>query len=200
MQRIPGVSGRNEPTLSRHYPGRLSPSVADLLAVDGSLGLREQWRERGRLYRDTFLTRGLGEAWEARMGVGGCDGGRHESSHRVLARGIARRRLIWETVGMVITALLDAEAIARVSERFGVRRLRVFGSVLTDRFDPERSDVDFLVDFYPNREDRLDDYLGLKDALAEIVGCDVDLVVADAVKNPYFKKAAFGSAQDVYAA
>ncbi|MFT3797520.1 nucleotidyltransferase family protein [Microbacterium sp.] len=101
---------------------------------------------------------------------------------------------------MVTAVLLDIEAIARASERFGVRRLRVFGSVLTDRFDPERSDVDFLVDFHPNREDRLDDYLGLKDALAEIVGREVDLVVADAVRNPFFKKAAFGSAQDVYAA
>jgi predicted nucleotidyltransferase len=101
---------------------------------------------------------------------------------------------------MVTAVLLDVEAIARVSERFGVRRLRVFGSVLTDRFGPERSAVDFLVDFAPNREDRLDDYLGLKDALAEIVGREVDLVIADAVRNPYFRKAAFGSAQDVYAA
>ncbi|MGW9114237.1 nucleotidyltransferase family protein [Microbacterium sp. NPDC055683] len=101
---------------------------------------------------------------------------------------------------MVTAVPFDPEAIARVSERFGVRRLRVFGSVLTDRFDEERSDVDFLVDFHPNREDRLDDYLGLKDALAEIAGRDVDLVVADAVRNPYFKKSAFESAQDVYAA
>lgn len=101
---------------------------------------------------------------------------------------------------MVTAVLLDTEAIAFVSERFGVRRLRVFGSALTDRFDVERSDVDFLVDFHPHREDRLDDYLGLKDALTEIVGRDVDLVVADAVRNPYFKKSAFGSAHDVYAA
>lgn len=101
---------------------------------------------------------------------------------------------------MATAIQLDTEAIARVSEHFGVRRLRVFGSVLTDRFDGERSDVDFLVDFHPNREDRLADYLGLKDALAEIVGRDVDLIVADAVRNPYFKKSAFGSAQDIYTA
>ncbi len=43
-------------------------------------------------------------------------------------------------------------------------------------------------------------YLGLKGALVEIVGRDIDLVVADAVRNPYFKKSAFGGAQDVYAA
>ncbi|GAA3670452.1 nucleotidyltransferase family protein [Microbacterium marinilacus] len=101
---------------------------------------------------------------------------------------------------MVTGVPLDGEAIARASERFGVRRLRVFGSALTDRFDSSRSDVDFLVDFHPDRDDRLEDYLGLKDALTEIVGRDVDLVVADAVRNPFFKKSAFGSAQDVYAA
>ncbi|ODT41199.1 MAG: toxin-antitoxin system toxin subunit [Microbacterium sp. SCN 70-200] len=101
---------------------------------------------------------------------------------------------------MATAAPMDTEAIARVSERFGVRRLRVFGSVLTDQFDPERSDIDFLVDFHPDRDDRLDDYLGLKDALAEIVGRDVDLVVADAVRNPFFKKSVLESAQDVYAA
>jgi predicted nucleotidyltransferase len=67
-------------------------------------------------------------------------------------------------------------------------------------FDPATSDVDFLVEFLPDRPDRLDDYLGLKEALAQIVGRDVDLVVADAVRNPYFRASAFGRAQDVYAA
>jgi len=31
---------------------------------------------------------------------------------------------------------LDVEAIRRACERHGVERLRVFGSVLTDHFDP----------------------------------------------------------------
>jgi hypothetical protein len=51
-----------------------------------------------------------------------------------------------------------------------VQWLRVFGSVLSDRFDPERSDIDFLVDFLPERGDVFDDYFGLREALAEIVG------------------------------
>lgn len=81
-----------------------------------------------------------------------------------------------------------------------MQRLRVFGSVLSDRFDPERSDIDFLVDLLPERGEVFDAYFGLREALAEIVGRDVDLVVARAVRNPYFKADAFNSAQDVYAA
>ncbi|WP_147916175.1 nucleotidyltransferase family protein [Ruania zhangjianzhongii] len=95
---------------------------------------------------------------------------------------------------------LDIEAIRHASKRYGVQRLRVFGSVLEDHFDPARSDIDFLVDFLPGRDDAFDDYFGLREALTEIVGRDVDLVVARTVRNPYFKAAAFNSAQDVYAA
>lgn len=95
---------------------------------------------------------------------------------------------------------LDLEAIRRACEQHGAQRLRVFGSVLSDHFDPEHSDIDFLVDFLPGRGDMFDDYFGLREALAEIVGREVDLIVARSVRNPYFKASAFNSAQDVYAA
>lgn len=45
-----------------------------------------------------------------------------------------------------------------------------------------------------------DDYFGLRKALTDIVGHQVDLVVGRAVRNPYFKAAAFNNALDVYAA
>ena len=96
--------------------------------------------------------------------------------------------------------LLDREAIVRVCDRFGVARLRVFGSIVTDRFDPQRSDVDFLVDFLPEVQDLLGNYLALNAELERIVGRKVDLVMSDAVENPYFAAEAFGQAQDVYAA
>lgn len=101
---------------------------------------------------------------------------------------------------MISETLLDADAIRRACKRHGVERLRIFGSALTDRFDPERSDVDFLVDFLPGRDDLLGDYLDLKSELERILGRKVDLVVARSVKNPFFKASAFKSAQDVYAA
>ena len=95
---------------------------------------------------------------------------------------------------------LDTEAIRRACERHGVKQLRVFGSVLTDRFDPKTSDVDFLVTFQPERENLFDDYFDLKFELERIVDRGVDLVVERSVRNPFFRAAAFGSARELYAA
>jgi predicted nucleotidyltransferase len=81
-----------------------------------------------------------------------------------------------------------------------VERLRVFGSVLTDRFDPARSDVDFLVAFEPERENLFHDYFDLKFELERIVGRSVDLIMERSVRNPFFKASAFGSSEDIYAA
>ncbi|QTX06276.1 nucleotidyltransferase domain-containing protein [Agromyces archimandritae] len=101
---------------------------------------------------------------------------------------------------MEAVAFLDTEAIRRACERHGVERLRVFGSVLTDRFDPETSDVDFLVAFRPGRQNLYDDFFGLKAELERIVGRGVDLVVERSMKNPFFRASVLGSAQDLYAA
>lgn len=95
---------------------------------------------------------------------------------------------------------LDRESIRAACQRYGVRRLRIFGSVLTDRFDPSRSDVDFVVDFDRGRADPFDDYFGLRERLSEIVGRDVDLVVGRSMRNPYFRAAVLASAREVYAA
>ncbi|GAB3602668.1 nucleotidyltransferase family protein [Microbacterium aureliae] len=94
---------------------------------------------------------------------------------------------------------LDREAIARACEAHGVARLRIFGSALTPRFDPATSDLDFLVDFKPDALRGIAPFLDLKEALERIVGRDVDLVEATAVRNPYFARRAFGEAVDVYA-
>lgn len=101
---------------------------------------------------------------------------------------------------MATTTPLDLEAIARACERYGVERLRVFGSVLTDRFDPESSDIDFLVDFKPGRGSLLHDVYGLRSELERILMRSVDLVDAGAIANPYFARSALSTAQDVYAA
>ena len=48
---------------------------------------------------------------------------------------------------MTVKVAIDTKALSEACARFGVARLRVFGSVLTDHFDPQASDIDFLVDF-----------------------------------------------------
>lgn len=61
-------------------------------------------------------------------------------------------------VSALQAVLPDDEALARVCQERGVARLRVFGSATGDDFDPERSDLDFLVDFIPERPDILGDF------------------------------------------
>lgn len=80
-----------------------------------------------------------------------------------------------------------AQAIADACQRFGVRRLQVFGSVVEGAFEPGRSDFDFLVELDEtvggSRAERL---LGLGDALEALLSARVDLVNPDYIRNPFF--------------
>lgn len=66
-----------------------------------------------------------------------------------------------------------------------MRRLAVFGSAVTDRFDPERSDLDLLVEFSSDIQHPFRAYFGLKEELESLFERPVDLVEAGAVTNPY---------------
>ncbi|MFT4194315.1 nucleotidyltransferase family protein [Ottowia sp.] len=93
------------------------------------------------------------------------------------------------------------DAIAAICRRFGVRRLDVFGSAAHDvDFDPARSDADFLVEFAPGAVAGLQGFFGAKEALEQLLGRPVDLVEADAVRNPYVRASIDQSRQPVYAA
>ncbi len=64
--------------------------------------------------------------------------------------------------------------ILALSNRYGVRRIRVFGSVARCEERPD-SDVDFLVDF-PRGYDLFSQRLPLAEGLAELLGRNVDVV------------------------
>lgn len=101
---------------------------------------------------------------------------------------------------MTLRIDVDRDEIARIARARGVRRLRVFGSVVSDKFDPARSDVDVLVDLADRTGDRFDAYFGLKEDLERVFGRPVDLVMAEAVRNPYFREHALAVAEELYAA
>ncbi len=102
---------------------------------------------------------------------------------------------------MTTTLIDDHRAeIAALCRQYRVRRLEVFGSVVRDDFDPERSDVDFFVEFEPGAAPPLSRYMRLRDALAAIVGHPVDLVMARAVRNPYVKAAIESERRPVFPA
>lgn len=93
-------------------------------------------------------------------------------------------------------------AISALCQRYGVRKLEVFGSAArgTD-FDDSRSDADFLVEYVrPARLGPLEEYFGLREALAELLGRDVDLVEPGAIRNPYLLTDINRSREIVYAA
>ncbi|MCS5698888.1 nucleotidyltransferase domain-containing protein [Cyanobium sp. FGCU-52] len=93
------------------------------------------------------------------------------------------------------------DAIANACRQHQVLRMHVFGSALRDDFDPSRSDLDLLVEFQtidPSALVRA--YFGLEQQLASITGKTVDLVMADAVRNPYVRRDIDASKQLIYEA
>jgi uncharacterized protein len=94
----------------------------------------------------------------------------------------------------------NSQALAGLCGRYGVRRLELFGSAATGSFDPERSDLDFLVEFDADPTRLFDRYFGLKESLEALFGRKVDLVTVGALQNPYFIESVNATRQVLYAA
>ncbi|MBI2969928.1 MAG: nucleotidyltransferase domain-containing protein [Gammaproteobacteria bacterium] len=91
--------------------------------------------------------------------------------------------------------------LEQLCRRYHVRRLELFGSAAIDRGKPGKSDLDFLVEFEPVAPGTYaDTYFGLLEALEQIFGGPVDLVVESAIKNPYFRQSVNQSRTLLYAA
>jgi len=93
------------------------------------------------------------------------------------------------------------EQIVELCRQYHVQRLELFGSALRDDFDARHSDLDFLVEFeqlpaglYAKT------YFALIEALEELFQRPVDLVVASAIRNPYFRESVERNKALVYAA
>jgi predicted nucleotidyltransferase len=102
---------------------------------------------------------------------------------------------------MIEEIVLHHEELRALCRRFHVRRLDLFGSAARGDFDPEHSDVDFIVEF--ERDTPLhpfDAYFGLKEALEALLGRLVDLVEAGAVRNPYLKASIEASREPIFGA
>src|SRR5829696_3168475 len=89
--------------------------------------------------------------------------------------------------------------IQTLCAKHSVRKLYVFGSVLTDKFSKD-SDIDLLVDFEPlDISLYAENYFSLKFALQDTLLRPVDLLEEKAIKNPYFKKSIENQRQLIYA-
>jgi uncharacterized protein len=90
-------------------------------------------------------------------------------------------------------------SVAAFCRRWRIREFSFFGSVLRDDFRPE-SDVDVVVSFEGGAAWSLYDLVTMQQELAAILGRPVDLVEAEAMRNPYRRAAILSSRQVVYAA
>ena len=93
------------------------------------------------------------------------------------------------------------EDVRELCVRYRVQTLELFGSATGDRFDPETSDLDFLVRFQPMTPgEHWDCYFGLLFSLEKLFGRSVDLVEVAAIDNPYFLLAIQPERVPLYAA
>jgi predicted nucleotidyltransferase len=87
-------------------------------------------------------------------------------------------------------------------ERHHVKRLEIFGSATDSaRFEPAKSDLDFVVDFEElSPAEHADAYFGLLKDLEMALGRSVDLVERRAIRNPFFMQSIEASSELLYAA
>lgn len=95
---------------------------------------------------------------------------------------------------------LNIQKIIEICRRFHVRKLWVFGSILTPRFN-ENSDVDLCVDFdwdnIPLLESA-DNFFDFQYALEDLLGRRIDITDDSAVRNPYFREELNETRQLIY--
>ena len=96
-------------------------------------------------------------------------------------------------------SVLPVAALGTLCRDHGVARLEVFGSAGTVRFDPARSDYDFIVRFAAREEESLAArYLALADALERLLGAPVDLMTDHPLNNPYLQASVEATRRVVY--
>jgi predicted nucleotidyltransferase len=92
------------------------------------------------------------------------------------------------------------EQVSDLCRKYSVERLDLFGSAVRADFDPDSSDLDFVVSFenftIENAADRYFDFLS---DLGALFGKRVDLVTDASIRNPYFRKSVDQERVTVYA-
>ena len=91
---------------------------------------------------------------------------------------------------------LPPEQIAEFCQRNHIRKLSLFGSILTPHFRPE-SDIDILVEFEPGSQTSLFDMAGMELELTERMGRKVDLRTPGDLSR-YFRERVVATAAPQY--
>ncbi|MFN0050658.1 MAG: nucleotidyltransferase family protein [Planctomycetales bacterium] len=98
-----------------------------------------------------------------------------------------------------LAQLFPKNDLTNFCQRWRVRELALFGSVLRDDFGPA-SDVDVLISFDDNAPWSLWDLTSMQDELSSLTGRQVDLVEKEGLRNPFRRDRILNTRQVVYAA
>lgn len=80
-------------------------------------------------------------------------------------------------------------AIQKLCREQNVKELRLFGSALTDRFNQQSSDFDFVADFNdPDAVGIADRFMAFVSGLEVLLGRQADVITRQSIKNPVFRK------------
>ena len=116
-----------------------------------------------------------------------------ENEHMVAPTGSENRESNWQTrLG------ISREQLREFCGRWGLAELSLFGSVVKEGFGPD-SDVDVLIRLDDSKPHRAWDWIDMTDELQGMFGRKVDLVSADRLENPFFRKAVLAEREVVYA-
>lgn len=91
---------------------------------------------------------------------------------------------------------LDPAVISDLCERYAIREVSLFGSVTRDDFGPE-SDVDVLIEFVPEAQIGLFDFIQIKAELSDSIGREVDLVTKNML-SPFFRDEVLAQREVIY--
>lgn len=78
----------------------------------------------------------------------------------------------------------NRDAIVALCKRYGVAKLAVFGSAARGDFDPETSDVDFVLEFLDYGPGVSNRFIDFADDLEALLERDVDLLFESVVMDP----------------
>ena len=79
---------------------------------------------------------------------------------------------------MSIGSNIDIEILKQFCQKYHIKKLSVFGSYLTDRYDESKSDIDLLAEFDKEHIPDLFSFSGMELELSEKLGHKIDLRTA----------------------
>jgi predicted nucleotidyltransferase len=91
--------------------------------------------------------------------------------------------------------------LAELCRKYRIRKLELFGSAAQGKFDPEKSDLDFLVEYDRSEGvDILEQYFGFQESLEKFFKRKVDVIQEKNITNPYFREGVNRARKLLYAA